>query len=376
MSANGQQKPLPTNNVTCRPSIGSTLQNERGVAAVLAGILILFLVAFSAFAVDLGFAWVTQNELQNIADAGALAATRQLGDIYAGLTLDEQKDKNRTLTGDERTRIMNMASNVGQLNKAGGQSGITIDVANDVEIGTWSFANKTLTPTFIRPTAVTVTARRDNAVNGPIGTFFANVMGFTEMNVSATATAALGPVGSVNPGESNIPVGISERWFQEGHACGDSIMFHPTGTLDGCAGWHVYGDGPSSASTLRQILDGLADGSYESPGMTAGDQLEYTGGNLASVFPNMKNLYDTHKNPDTGEWDVKIPVYDRDDCSNPNQSIAVVGFVTAKVTQVIEAPEQQIMAQVTCDMIVDGRTGGGLVDSVFSPLSTIPALVN
>ena len=59
----------------------------------------------------------------------------------------------------------------------------------------------------------------------------------------------------------------------------------------------------------------------------------------------MKSLYDANKDPGTGEWDVKIPVYDSDDCSNPSGTLLIVGFATATVTQVIEAPDKQIIAR-------------------------------
>ena len=338
-------------------------------------LMLFVLTAMASFAVDLGYAWVTQNELQNIADAGALAATRQLGVVYAGLTPEQQKDKSRSLTADEKAQMLAVLEKVAGLNKAGGKSGIVIS-ASDISIGTWDFATKTLTPTFVRPTAVSVTARRDGNVNGPIRTFFAGVMGASEMNVAASATAALGPLGSLAPGEGNIPVGISKRWFDEGRACGDSIKFHPTGTLDGCAGWHTFQDGPANASGLKKILAGLEKGTYKSPKITAGQtELEFTGGTLASAFDAMKSLYDANKGSD-GTWDVKIPVYDSDDCLNPHGTMLIVGFATATVTQVIEAPEKQIIAEVTCDEIIDGRPGGTVVDGGLSPLSTAPALVS
>lgn len=356
--------------------LGGLLSNERGMAAVFIALMIFVLTAMASFAVDLGYAWVTQNELQNIADAGALAATRQLGVVYAGLTPEQQKDNSRSLTADEKAQMLAVLEKVAGLNKAGGKSGIVIS-ASDISIGTWDFATKTLTPTLVRPTAVSVTARRDGNVNGPIPTFFAGVMGKSGMDVAASATATLGPLGSLAPGEGNIPVGISKRWFDEGRACGDSIKFHPTGTLDGCAGWHTFQDGPANASGLKKILAGLEKGTYKSPKITAGQtELEFTGGTLASAFDAMKSLYDAKKDPMTGEWDVKIPVYDRDDCLNPHGTLLIVGFATATVTQVIEAPDKQIIAEVTCDEIIDGRPGGTVVDGDFSPLSTVPALVS
>ena len=369
------QLPL-LSQITQGPTLrGNPLSNERGVTAILTAIMLVVLVALASFTVDLGFAWVTQNELQNIADGAALAATRQLGVVYAALSPTEQNDTTRSLTADEITEVLAPVSTVGSLNQAGGMQGIAIDTVTDVQLGTWNFATHSFTPTTVRPTAVTVTARRDESVNGPISTVFANVMGFTQLSVVATATAALGPLGSMPAGTGDIPVGISKRWFDEGHACGDTIKFHPTGTLEGCAGWHTFTDGPSNASNLKKVLNGLETDSYVSPEIIAGQtQLEFTGGTLASVFDDMKALYDAKKDAN-GEWDVKIPVFDSDDCSNPSGAIKIVGFATATVTQVVQMPDKEIIAKVTCDEIVDGRPGGTMGGSDFAPTSTVPALV-
>jgi Flp pilus assembly protein TadG len=63
------------------------------MAAVFIALMIFVLTAMASFAVDLGYAWVTQNELQNIADAGALAATRQLGVVYAELNQNSKRTR-------------------------------------------------------------------------------------------------------------------------------------------------------------------------------------------------------------------------------------------------------------------------------------------
>ena len=54
------------------------LTNEKGVTIVLVAILMVVLVMFVAIAVDLGHLYVARNELQNAADAGALAGARML----------------------------------------------------------------------------------------------------------------------------------------------------------------------------------------------------------------------------------------------------------------------------------------------------------
>ena len=54
------------------------LINEKGVTIVLVAILMTVLVMFVALAVDLGHLYVARNELQNAADAGALAGAHEL----------------------------------------------------------------------------------------------------------------------------------------------------------------------------------------------------------------------------------------------------------------------------------------------------------
>ena len=284
-----------------RTRFRTPLSNDRGVAAPVIAVLLVVLIAMASFVTDLGFAWVTKNELQNIADAAALAGTRQLGLVYEGLTPQERENTSRILTSDEKARIVTAVLTVGSLNKAGGKDGITIETTSDVSLGTWNFATKTLTHTLVRPTAVTVTVRRDQKANGPIATVFATVIGHSELQVRATGTAALGPLGSMPPGAAGFPVGISKRWFEEGRQCGDSIKFHPTGTLEGCAGWHTFTEGPASASGLKKILTGLRNDTYDSPEIIAGQtQLEFSGGSLSSVFDEMKALYEAKKRSSNG----------------------------------------------------------------------------
>ena len=80
--------------------------NERGVTSVTVALLGTILVAISAFAIDIGHALVTQNELQNASDAAALAAARQLGVNYLALPMSEQQDLERALTGNEQSQIL------------------------------------------------------------------------------------------------------------------------------------------------------------------------------------------------------------------------------------------------------------------------------
>jgi hypothetical protein len=351
------------------------VKDQQGVAAIMVGVALIMLLGFTALAVDLGYVMVTRNELQNIADGAALGATRQLGIIYEGLNYGELP----TYVCDPAL-LTNVAREIALKNAAAGKYIAIND--SDVTIGTWDAVTKILTPTLIGADAVRVRVRRDSAANGPIPTFFARIFGKDTMDVSAMATAALTGQSTEGPGGLPIPVGISKAWFMNKEVfCNQPIKFYPTNSPEGCAGWHSYKDNPASASQLTRILKGLKAGTYVSPETIAGlTEFEFIGGTLSSVFDDMKALFDYCKvlndgkidqDKDLTTWTTAVAVYDRSDCSNPNKEIMIIGFATATIYGVLEAPEKTILAKVVCDNVDYGRGGGG----PYGTLGSIPGLV-
>jgi hypothetical protein len=138
-----------------------------------------------------------------------------------------------------------------------------------------------------------------------------------------------------------------------------------------------------SANILRNNIDGLTIGTYTSPATTAGVmQFDFTGGNIANALRNMTTLFDTMKvineppldmDNDPNTWTAAVPVYNSDNCSNPNGTMQIVGFSTITITKVTSPPDvQEIWAKVVCDSIVKGPGGGGLS---LGTLGHIPNLV-
>jgi len=345
--------------------------SKTGSVLVFSAVGLLMLVSFSALVVDLGFGFVARNELHNIADGAALAGTRQLGVIYEALPYSQQQTY--VMSGADRTAILNAVNAVGSANQAGSAS-ITINSA-DVSIGQWNMATKTLTVTATHPDAVRVKSRRDGTANGPITTFLAGIMGVTVMNISAQATAALTPISTTLPGELDLPVGISQQWFQA-NSCNNNIQFYPTNSAVGCAGWSTFEVGPANAARLRNILRGLDAGTFQTPGVTAGQTFEFIGGNVASALPDLRQLFldKGAVNPDTGvfEWKTFVAVYSSTDCSNPSGPITIVGFATVIITNVLAPPAGQlIQGTVQCQLLETGRGGG----AAFGTVGTLPGLV-
>ncbi|MCZ6801588.1 MAG: pilus assembly protein TadG-related protein [Nitrospirae bacterium] len=349
------------------------LQENRGAVAIVTGLALFALVGITALSVDIGYGMITRTELQNVADGAALAGTRQLGMIYEGLAPGVQQPS-WILPGADQAVIVNRVQTIALQNQAGG---IPISITGgDVQIGTWDFTTKVFTPTANNPTAVSVIARRDGSANGPIVTFVAGIFGINTLNVTATATAALGGLGTTLEGEIEVPIGISKYWFEQmGDYCDQDIMFHPTGDLDGCAGWHTFEITPPNAHNLDvQVVQPMIDGTFESaPTYVGSSQYNYVGGDIASIFDEFEALYDLKKMEEApyDEWPITLVVYDWNDCSNPNTSITIAGYAKAVIYEVIGPPDKIVRARVVCDYIEGGRSSG----TNFGVLGSIPGLV-
>lgn len=384
--------------------IRTLLTEQRGVAGMTVAISLTALIGMAAITLDIGRAFVTRSELQNIADSSALAAAGRLGFVYQDIATANNNlpTSDVMLSGSQEGEITLVADSMANVHSAGGHSFITL-ATNDMTIGRFDIPSETVTAGVTNADAVSIRVRRDGTQNGPLATTFANIFGISDMGLTATATAALGPATSAPPGGMTAPFGISEEWFRNGGQCNDAIKFSPTGDLNGCAGWHVYdeiqqganpnnpthcqgggggggGNGPGGANAqlLRGIIDCLEAGNYKSPPVTPGHtQFDFTGGEVATAFNNLDNLYNTQKDSN-GEWDITIPIYESTDCGNPTGLRTIVGFARAVVTG-IDVQGKIIDARVECHAIIpdapSGPPGSGLGGGM-SPMGSIPGLVS
>ena len=372
-------------NNTLITKLMNPINDSRGVTLVMVAVMITVLLAMAAAAIDIGHALVARNELQNVSDAAALAGTRALGVVYSGLTMAQQQAY--VLTSGDRATIVTRVQTAAAANHA---AGVTISInAGDIQIGQWDPTTRVLTPSVNLPTAVRVTSRRDGAANGPISTFLAGVVGMTSVNVSAVATAELGPVNSVPPATMNAPFGISDYYFSSGFGCGDQIQFSPSnGQPVSCAGWTTYDQTPFNNNKMVTEINQMASGNNPTPGAVGGQtSLVFGNGNLGNpAWTALLNLYN-YEVQNYGHWDALVPVYGpvgTTDCT-PTGWKPVIGFATVRITYVGGPGNKNnaanctgnsapgcIKAVVQCN-VFNGNNGNGLP---FGPtLATIPGLV-
>lgn len=278
------------------------LRNNKGVTAVFVLFMLAGLIGVTVLAIDVGYIKTTRNELQNIADAGALAGAGHLGSIYLNYPVSDQST--HTFTLEEMTAVAAAVKDVAQKNRAGNEDSIAI-LDSDIIIGKWDSESKQVNPTLGYPNeppdAVRVTARRSKAANSQLTTFFAKAFNaistFTNnlsknlgtnssdinmmadpIDVGAVATAALTGVTKIAEGELNVPIALSQVLFTNDD-CPTEIIFQPE---NACSGWHDFldddtvdqnGTNPTAMTqTMLGLIEGhICEGDYCS-GLVNGDQ--------------------------------------------------------------------------------------------------------
>ena len=343
--------------------MGNRISKQRGATTIFAAFAFIMVVGMVALGVDVGYMLVTKAELQNAADVGATSATLELGRVYSSLG-GYFNLKEHQLSEEDKNSIRAAAAGFMSRNTAAGSS-VSVGTS-DVELGTWDREARVFTATDTGVTSVRVTARRDSTVNGPVDTLLASALGLDQFEAAADAIAGISALGKIGEGELDIPVGIGEQWFKAADSPCDSdnhITFFPTGTTEGCAGWHTYEEYPANSHTLNQIIDGLIDDSYVTPEITINEtELAFTGGTVDNALRHVIELYNLRKD-EHGEWDLFIPVYAATDCKNPSGNIVIVGIASATITNVVDKGVNKLIeGVVSCDFYngdADAEGGGG-----------------
>ena len=138
---------------------------RRGATLIIVTITLPLLIVLAALVVDFGFLVVVHSDLQNAADAAAIAAVKEL----------------------DNGQAVSTAIHFSHINHSG-HGIITID--DDVQPGRFDISTRTFTSGAQPLNAVSVSTRRAESYGNPISLFFARSMGILEADVGATAVAA------------------------------------------------------------------------------------------------------------------------------------------------------------------------------------------
>ena len=339
--------------------MSSILRNQRGAIAIIVGILIFILVGFGALAVDINHLHVARNELQNAADAGALAGARVLyNDDGTAVNTGANQEAYDTATANksERTAV--------EVYWSGGNDG-------DVQRGHWSFglaglergfypndslapvnlwnvttADLDADPNFIN--AVRVVTKRTTQ-GTPVTSFFAGIFGDENFELSVKAVGYIGFAGTLLAYDVDQPIAI----------CRDSILGNngeftctvgrminsgqDVGTNE-TGGWTSFqqedddGYDPCQGGTNAQEVKSLvcADGNPKT--IFLGKNVATSGGEIQSAFNDLIQCWESETGK-TQPWLLTLPVIDCGDANNVGTCEEIVGAVELNIVWITGAGE-------------------------------------
>lgn len=161
-------------------------------------VLTVFLIGMVALVIDLGYIAVTRSELQNAADAAALAGAEEMRGTESQRRWYQNRNFERALIRfhERDNAVRQEAQRFGQAHQAGGvrvviERNVGNDPAGDIVLGYTPKSNPASDLRFdVAPyNTVKVTVYRNDSHGGSLKLFFAPVIGINQADVSATASA-------------------------------------------------------------------------------------------------------------------------------------------------------------------------------------------
>ncbi|MDP3920549.1 MAG: pilus assembly protein TadG-related protein [Candidatus Omnitrophota bacterium] len=223
--------------------------NEKGYVFVSAGAALLVFLSFSALVTDLGHIYVTKSQLQNTADAAALASV--MG-IPQGTEVARDK-----------------ALDFGQSHYVAGSQILIED--SGVVLGHYDYLTSTFYAGESPINSTWVMARRDeNSPSGALPLFFGQILGQGYSNVRAVARAALdNHIVGVKGKNRLIPYSVInfvvDQDLDGEYDLGSVIDIHPRDDAPGNFGFLDLDYGSNDVPELRQYIEEGYDSDFTIP---------------------------------------------------------------------------------------------------------------
>jgi Flp pilus assembly protein TadG len=341
---------------------------QKGAVTLLVALTLPILIGAAALAVDMAHLHVVRNELQNDADAAALAGARVLYNSTTGST-----DWSLAQAQAQAAIALNRATGI-QLTEGRVQTGYW-----NLTGSATSLQGLPMTPTVNDAPAVQVTVRKAEGQNsGPVRTFLAGILGTSTVPLQATAVA-----GVTSPGRASLtfPVAMSQCMYQKfwnmsaqppapvnDPKTGKPYVFK-IGSLyhyDNCDSgqWTALNFSGKGANTIDQILahdQELFD--PPPPMLSIGDTVFMDSGSKTSLYKAVEQCIKAKEYPCNT---VVMPVLDQ---VVAGTNATITGFACLKILGAVGGNQKFIEVQMsnTCPPIPSGGVGPNY--GVISPPS-------
>lgn len=258
-------------------------RDEKGSILVFTAFGVIILMGMASFAMDFGVASIRANEVQNAADAAALAGSEKLP-----LKND----------GDWDTVVVPVATDYAVKNGISGAVVTPVKNATGKIVGVKVEGKKTVENTFIRA----------------LGS------GHDTIDVTRSAVARIFTVTEVSKGANLKPIGINKEIFKPGFN-GDIALDIDPSDDNAVKYGYVHFDGGNDANKLKNWMEKGYDGNNP---VKIDNVYDWTNGSKASVVQAYNDL--------VGQ-EILVPIYeviDFDDKKGEGD-IKIVGFAVIKV---------------------------------------------
>jgi Flp pilus assembly protein TadG len=238
----------------------TALERRRGVTLVFIAIVLFVLLGFIGLMLDTSYVYLSAHQLQNAADAAALAGAADVAQsTSAAITAAVAAAADNTVSG----------------------TSLRLDAPRDVQIGNYVLATETFTPNLTPYNAVQVTARRTaRSPGGPIHLIFGPMFGITTSNVSRQATAMFR--GTFDAGIVALDPSLTSSFGANGNSAldvaGGGIQVNSS---DGAA-VSVQGGATTIQATELRVQGGVSAG-----GATLPSQIDYGAPPVADPLANL-----------------------------------------------------------------------------------------
>jgi Flp pilus assembly protein TadG len=352
--------------------IRGRLENQQGSIIVVVAIAMIAIVAVLAVVIDLGHLHAVRQELQNAAEAGALAGTRALFDLPGDLSTKSYPDC---------TRGPQTARNATALNKTDMTKDVIV-LETDAQVIRWDWQLNRISPSTpscnLEATTgvngIRVTARRTGAVPaGAVSLTLGKIFGKDTADVEVFAVAAV--ASGLPPGPfNNIAINRTalETWkamtpeqLQKLQDTSDaSVIMSPDGG-DNAAWCAPAPYNPNAANLKDWIKDGTSPAVQGAPDGT----VNLINGNT-SAFHDLKTAFNKVMSSGSsvdGGWLVYFPVVDT---TKGVGSAEIVGFQAFIITEITDTTSKKGITEwhlYTGDVLPPGMSLGSQGQAYLLP---------
>lgn len=353
-----------------------------GSMLLTASLFLITLIGTAAVAVDVGHLMVARNELQNAADAAALAGANCLSKAGAGSGTTCTSAPSSSLNWSIASAAARTA--IGQ-NKSDGSALVSGTVTTGYKNLTGSPAG--LEPTTLSPVgpndmpAVMVTLSRSTGSNGgPVQTLITRMFGGAAVPVSVTAVAVLATPSTTIPG-TVIPQAINQCMLtQYWNASTNAPQLATASTLNGVpqtigqpweirigssyhypscnsGQWTSFTQQANDVPTCHQLII-----NSNPTALSIGTNIWMEPGTKTSLYNDLSAQYPTPPGAN-----VVLPVVNQPAGLTTEQQVPIVGFASFHIDDIQGGSGQYIQGHFIAGMVAPGASGIGRSYGAYSP---------